>query len=98
MEPRQLNDLEFLAELLAFFGVSRASQLLGWAMIWGLTGRDRDLTAFRLELQEKGLGRSAAYVALSDYKRFADHIRTLEGTPVETERVVERLGQLKLAA
>lgn len=94
MPQRELTEWELGKELVSVFGISRASQLVGWAVLWGLIGKDGDLKAFRLELQEKGLCRSAAYEALSDYRRFREHIVALENSSLTDLDVVERVGRL----
>lgn len=59
-------------------GIKRSAELMGWAVLWGLSGETSGL-ALRQRLEEQGMTQATAYRAINDYKKVADAILKLEG-------------------
>lgn len=86
----EVGTVEFMSELFSFFGPHRALQLMGWAVLWGVTGVENG-PEFRAKLKERGISQATAYRASLDFRRFRDHVEFRMGHPVTMEEVLSEL-------
>ena len=86
-----VGDWELFTEFFRFFRHERAIQLIGWTVLWGVTGRVDDLAGLRRELEARGLSKSAVYRAAADFRRFREHLEALEHRPVSMAYLLRRL-------
>jgi hypothetical protein len=75
----RLSDLELLQALVAFFGMRRTTELLGWSAMAALCAWPKSPVEFRQELEACGLKKSAMYDALVDIRRFGRYLQEQEG-------------------
>ena len=78
----QVSDAEFLRIAVGVVGMNRLLALMGWALFWTATGHG-DTRSLRLRIQDAGVSRRAAYVALSELKQIGEAVRTREGRAVD---------------
>jgi hypothetical protein len=88
----RVGGLEIWTELFKMFGPKRAAELVGWAVVWQLTGVS-DLKAMREDLESRGLSQATAYKAAADVRRF---VRRLEDTAGCSFSPVEAIQALTL--
>lgn len=69
----EMSELEVFAKLVEFFGSQRTAELLGWAFIGALVNWDNP-AELRRQLEERGMTKSGLYRAMSDFRRFGEHI------------------------
>jgi hypothetical protein len=86
----EVGDAELLSEFVSFFGAKRAVHLIGWAVLWGVTGVENG-PDFRKKLAAQGVSRATAYRAALDFRRFGEHLESKEGRPVSMAWVVNTL-------
>lgn len=65
-----IPDTEIIPLLVERFGFRRASQIVGYCVLWGLSGRVNDLAAYRSQLESNGLSRTSAFDVLKDLRDF----------------------------
>lgn len=68
-----MNAGQLMSEMSCLFGVGRVAELIGWAVIWGLTGV-QSVRELRSKLEDRGMSQASAYRAATDFKRFGDHL------------------------
>jgi hypothetical protein len=62
-------------------GIKRSAELLGWAVLWGLSGElsgDTSVSDLRRKLEAQGMTYASAYRAISDYRKVSDAILALD--------------------
>lgn len=98
---RELGDIEFMGEMLSFFGSRRTFELIGWCLWWSMIGARSFADIYRIYESKKpknGASRSASYRSIADIKRFREHLIKLEEREYSAEEVSERLVRLNLKA
>ena len=88
----EVSDFELFTELFKFFRAERAIQLIGWAVLWGVTNEDPKV--MREKLEQQGLSKSSTYRALADFRRFREHLEDKQNRPLKLGEVVQRLATL----
>jgi hypothetical protein len=92
-----VSDWDFLKIMYDLFGVRRCAELVGWSVIFALSGV-KDLKAMREDLEARGLSERTAYRAAADFKRLKDalegHLRR-DVTVEEVFRVVQEAASAK---
>ncbi len=83
-----LNEWDFFAAFTSFFGLRRATEIMGMCLLWqganiiGLADLPT-LSTFVAEATDRGISKSATYRAMADLRRFADFFEPLrEGVPL----------------
>jgi hypothetical protein len=89
----EVSDLEIITELFKFFRTERAVQLIGWAVLWGVTNAEEP-KKMREKLEQQGLSKSSTYRALADFRRFGEHLETKQNRPLKLVEVIQRLATL----
>jgi len=101
MTAIEISDREMCAELVRFFGVRRAVGLLGWAMLFAVSGVES-----RADMISADVGNwRSRYRVVADYRRFRDHLEGMgyqlsdEGDEAaDVEQIAERLVRAGMAA
>jgi hypothetical protein len=88
----EVSDFEIFTELFKFFRSERAIQLIGWAVLWGVTNEDPK--KMREDLEQQGLSKSGTYRALADFRRFREHLEAKQNRPLKVVEVIQRLATL----
>jgi len=83
-----------MRELVTLFGARRATELLGWSLLWGATGVE-SVADLRADLEARGLKKSAMYRAAADFRRWKEHLETLEGSALTVGQAIQRLREVK---
>lgn len=52
-------------------GIKRSAELMGWAVLWGLSG-ESSVLELRRKLEEKGMTYGTAYRAINDFRKLGD--------------------------
>jgi hypothetical protein len=86
----EVGTVEFMTEFFKFFGPHRALQLMGWAVLWGVTGVENS-PEFRARLKERGISQATAYRASLDFRRFREWVEHRVGHPVTMEELLTEL-------
>lgn len=77
----EIEDLTVFREMVAFFGLRRFMELVGWAVLWGVMGIE-SVNELRKELEAQGLSKSATYRAAADFKRLRVYLEEKYQRPV----------------
>jgi hypothetical protein len=88
----EVSDFEIWTELFTQFRTERAIQLIGWAVLWGITNEDPK--KMRENLEQQGLSKSATYRALADFQKLRQCLETKQNRPLKVVEVVQRLATL----
>jgi hypothetical protein len=97
-QGRDVDDVggvEVMAELFSLFGTRRAVELIGWVVVWGVTGQINDLNSLREDMEARGLSKATAYRALVDFRKLREY---LERKCDRVFSVAEVLATVKAAA
>lgn len=86
----ELSDFQFLKKLLAFFGVRRATEIFGYAVVMGATGKVLPSEIVHA-LVRVGFTRSAVYRALADISRFVVEIERERGRTMSMSEVLAEI-------
>jgi len=92
-ERRDLDDVggvEVVTELFKMFGPKRGAELVGWAVLWGVSGV-QDMKALREDLEARGLSQATAYKALADFRRLRERLEEKEHRPLTMPEIIHRL-------
>lgn len=90
----EIEDLTLFREMVAFFGLRRFMELVGWAVLWGVMGIE-SVNELRKELEAQGLSKSATYRAAADFKRLRVYLEEKYQRPfalVEAVQMVSKIG------
>ena len=90
---RDYGDWELFTELMAFFGPQRTIGLVGWSVIWALTGV-KDVSALRKDLEARGVSKSATYRAVADLKQFHAYLVERRGYSMDMTEVIKEISEL----
>jgi hypothetical protein len=97
METKSVLDdmggLDLTGEMVRYFGGKRATELIGWALLFGLSGFKTG-GEMRAYLEAKGLSKSAMYRALADLKKFADDLDAEQGVKTAGQEVARKIARL----
>jgi hypothetical protein len=89
----ELSDFVIFTELFKFFRAERAVQLIGWAVLWGVTNAEEP-KKMREKLEQQGLSKSGTYRALADFRKFGEHLEGVQNRPLKVVEVIQRLATL----
>jgi hypothetical protein len=95
-EKRDLNQvggLEIVTELFKMFGPKRGAELIGWAVVWGVTGV-KDARQVRHDLEARGLSQATAYKAAADFRKLGERLEDKEGRPFSFPEIFQGLRML----
>ncbi len=91
-KKRDLDDVggvELMSEMFRLFGATRAAELIGWAVLWGVTGV-KDAKQVRQDLEARGLSESTAYRAAADFRKLRDELEKKEQRTLTFADVIGR--------
>jgi hypothetical protein len=89
----EVGELELFTELFKLFRAERAVQLIGWAVLWGVTNAEEP-KKMREKLEQQGLSKSSTYRALADFRKFGEHLENKQNRPLKLVEVIQRLATL----
>jgi hypothetical protein len=89
-----MGEFEMLRELVKFFGAERTIELMGWAVLWGLTGV-KSVNDLRHRLEEQGFSKSSTYRAASDLRRWKEHLEAKRGQPISLNEAVQEINTIR---
>jgi len=100
MSAKELSDMDFMRELLSFFGSGPAARIIGWCAVFYVMGiRNRkDLLA------SKVVGQATRYRVAADLRRFRGHLvekgllDPTVGPEAAVDDLLRRIGDLGKAA
>lgn len=95
-EPNVFDEIEQLTlfrEMVAFFGLRRFMELVGWAVLWGVMGIE-SVNELRKELETQGLSKSATYRAAADFKRLRVYLEEKYQRPVAFAEAVQTVSKI----
>jgi hypothetical protein len=82
----RMGCFELTQDMVSFFGVRRATELFGWALIIGPLSLPSSVPELRAVLEARGFTKSSMYNALTDMRRYGVHVEERAGyTPQKTE-------------
>jgi hypothetical protein len=88
-----MSHAEVFSELLSFFGTQRTIELLGWVFV-ACFYQFENANDLRHQLEAKGMRKSAFYNALSDIRRFAEHIEQVPAVRGDTSLSIHYVRQM----
>jgi hypothetical protein len=86
----EMSGPEMVAALLDYFGGKRTTQIIGWVVLFGLSGFKTG-SEMRAYLESRGLSRSAMYRALADLKKFSDALDAERGIKTSGQEVARKV-------
>ena len=89
----EIGDVEFVAEMFAVFGVRRATELFGYCILIGATGKELP-TEIVAVLGNIGVSKSAVYRALADVKKFVRHLEQKHGRTMSMREVLAEIAEI----
>ena len=93
----ELTDLEFFREMMKFFGVRRATEIFGFAVVMGASGKTLPSEIVHA-LVKVGFTRSGVYRALTDIKRFVQKLEHDRGRTVPMDEILAEINAGIVAA
>ena len=85
-----MGSVEFLSLLSKRFGGRRATELIGWAILFGV-GRIENGPKLRHALREAGYSESAFYRAAADWRKFAEYVEEVYKVRYTSEELVKKV-------
>ena len=89
----EIEDLTVFREMVAFFGLRRFMELVGWAVLWGVMGI-KSVNEMRKELEEQGLSKSATYRAAADFRRLRVYLEEKYQRPVAMSEAIQMVSKI----
>lgn len=89
----EIEDLMLFREMVAFFGLRRFMELVGWAVLWGVMGIE-SVNELRKELETQGLSKSATYRAAADFKRLRVYLEEKYQRPVAFSEAIYTVSKI----
>ena len=89
-----MSPVEFFKEMVSIFGVRRTTDLIGWAVLWGVMGID-DVSKMRKKMFAAGMSDRAGYRAAADFRKFGDHMMTTYQRKLEMKEIIAKIATLK---
>jgi hypothetical protein len=86
-----VGGLEIMTELFKMYGPKRGAELVGWAVVWGVSGAVKDMKALREDLEARGLSQATAYKAAADFRRLGERLEDKEHRPFTLPEIIQRL-------
>jgi HAMP domain-containing protein len=74
MTQREMSNVSFASELLDYFPTSRVATLIGFCVLWQLSGSPSAVQVGRGEKRVLGYSRASVYRQLGDLRRFRKHL------------------------
>jgi hypothetical protein len=94
MEPKRdiddVSGLEILTELFKMFGPKRGAELVGWCVVWGVTGV-KNAKEVREDLEARGLSQATAYKAASDVRKLRERLEDKQGRSFSLPEIIHGL-------
>jgi hypothetical protein len=89
----EVGQFEFLSEMLAVFGPRRTTELFGYCIVMGATGKvlPSEIVAALVVL---GFSKSGVYRALADVRRFVGHLEQKHGRMIPMEQIFIEIGEI----
>lgn len=75
----KMDSVQFVRELVGYFGTRRATELMGWAVLVPMMAWPKSIPEFRKEVEASGFNKSSMYLALLDMRKFGKFIEDREG-------------------
>lgn len=91
-----LTPVAFFKEMVSVFGVRRTTDLIGWAVLWGVMGIE-DVPQMRKKMFAEGMSDRAGYRAAADFRKFADHILRTYQRKMDMKEIIEKIATLKVS-
>lgn len=91
-----LTPVAFFKEMVGVFGVRRTTDLIGWAVLWGVMGIE-DVPQMRKKMFAEGLSDRAGYRAAADFRKFGDHIMRTYLRRMGMKEIIEKIATLKVS-
>lgn len=83
----RMGSMQMLSAMQKCFGGRRATELIGWAILFAVAGIENG-PKLRRALEQAGYSESAFYRALADYRKFAEFLEREYKHKVSLEEVV----------
>lgn len=86
-----MGSMEFLGLFKQCFGVRRATELIGWAILMDVAGIENG-PKIRHVLEQAGYNDSSMYRAMADFRKFGEFIEERYHEKMTVEQLVVRIG------